>query len=184
MEIIENVLNETSLVNLKRLVLTTNIDWKYLPNCSSHAPVPDPGFVHQILSNKSEINNMVLFQSAIHILGECAQRLDITVGNIVQSRLFMTLPLSYSAPRIKHTDEDYPHTVCLYYLTTHDEDDDDAKTCFFDKDGNLAGKITPVENRAIVFDGSIIHCGGNPKENERVVLNTCFTEKMYGEGNA
>jgi hypothetical protein len=61
-----------------------------------------------------------------------------------------------------HTDFDYPHIVCLYYVN-----DCDGKTIF--KNGK---SFKPKKGNFLIFDGTLEHTHALPIHNDRFVVNS------------
>ena len=60
-----------------------------------------------------------------------------------------------------------PHKVILFYLNVSDGD-----TYFYDKEHKIIDSVTPKGNRAVLFDGSLLHSSSKPIEfARRIVLN-------------
>ena len=71
-----------------------------------------------------------------------------------------------------HIDMKENHKVILFYLN-----DSDGDTYFYDKDHNVIDSVTPKANRAVLFDGSILHSSSKPVEfARRIVLNINLKE--------
>jgi hypothetical protein len=79
-----------------------------------------------------------------------------------------------------HVDTPVKHKNILYYLN-----DNDADTIFFDqyftdissieyRKLNVSHRVTPKENRAIMFDGHIFHAGNVSQSQKRLTLNLSF----------
>ena len=64
-----------------------------------------------------------------------------------------------------HVDQDYPHTVLLYYIN-----DSDGDTYFFKKK-KIIDRVTPKQNRLVIFDGTTHHASSNPSKGHRISLN-------------
>jgi len=59
------------------------------------------------------------------------------------------------------------HWVFLYYIN-----DSDGDTLFFKNENEVLERITPKENRAVLFDGSLLHAASNPARTFlRIVMN-------------
>lgn len=181
MEIINNVLSSLAFQRLETYFLTERCQWSYKYNATfSDAKDPDPGF-HRSISYQDEINDSFLFENCIHILGNSCDKTNFKIDKILQSRSFMTMNFGESSGPQPHVDFFYPHHVCLYYVTSCPEDDEGAKTVFYDKKGNVIAKNTPTANQAVIFDGSIIHASGNPKTGRRIIININFLPYFTGD---
>ena len=56
--------------------------------------------------------------------------------------------------------------------------DSDGDTYFYDKENKIIDSVTPKENRAVLFDGSILHSSSKPIEfSRRIVLNINLVEE-------
>lgn len=70
---------------------------------------------------------------------------------------------------IIHTDYDKPNTYMsmIYYI--HDTDGD---TVFYDNSGKITKRVSPKQNRCVVFPSELRHAGQNPRNNEiRMITN-------------
>ena len=75
---------------------------------------------------------------------------------------------NHNSPHIDLKNE--KHQVLLLYIN-----DSDGDTFFFDKNNKIIKRVSPVKNRAIIFDGDILHAGSHPKINDcRIVINMDF----------
>ena len=93
--------------------------------------------------------------------------------NIFRLRWGMTTTLNKIHRHTPHTDYKYPHKVILFYLN-----DSDGDTYFYDKEHKIIDSVIPKENRAVLFDGSILHSSSKPIEfPRRIVLNINLVDK-------
>jgi hypothetical protein len=75
---------------------------------------------------------------------------------------------NHNSPHVDLKNEE--HKVLLLYIN-----DSDGDTFFFDKNSKIIKKVSPVQNRAIIFDGDILHAGSHPKNSDsRIVINIDF----------
>lgn len=90
---------------------------------------------------------------------------------------FIDLSGKFQPPHVDLKYEDSSpafHWVFLYYIN-----DSDGDTLFFKNEKEIVGeenevleRITPKQNRAVLFDGSLLHAASNPaKNNMRIVMN-------------
>ena len=93
--------------------------------------------------------------------------------NVVRLRWGMTTTLNKIHKHNPHIDMPIPHKVILFYLN-----DSDGDTNFYNKEHKIIDSVTPKENRAVLFDGSILHSSSKPiKFARRIVLNINLVEK-------
>jgi hypothetical protein len=184
MEIIDNVLSSLAFKSLKSHFNSLNCRWFFLQSATVFEGFfdeskEDPAFGLDVFYDEKIIDEHLFLQS-LHILGNCCDKTNITVEKIINSRCWLTLPMKNISSAIPHVDLHYPHHVCLYYIDSCDKKDDLAKTTFFDKEGNVLLRHTPVENQAVIFDGSIMHQSGFPSKGVRRVLNMDFLPRLNG----
>lgn len=73
-----------------------------------------------------------------------------------------------------HIDFPFPHLVALYYVNTNN-----GYTIF--KNGN---KIESIENRLLIFDGSIEHASTTSSDNVRINININFIQNDNKKENS
>lgn len=77
---------------------------------------------------------------------------------------------NHNCPHIDNTK--IKHKTLLYYVN-----DSDGDTFFFNDKDELIKRVTPKKNRAVLFDGDILHCGSHPVESlYRIVLNINYNQ--------
>ena len=87
----------------------------------------------------------------------------------------MTTSINKAWKNKPHIDMKEKHKVILFYLN-----DSDGDTYFYDKDHNIIDSVSPKENRAVLFDGSILHSSSKPtKSARRIVLNINLKEREW-----
>jgi hypothetical protein len=95
------------------------------------------------------------------------RKLNINLVDILQARLFITVPhktsLKHYAP---HTDLECEHLALIYYVN-----DSDGNTVFFDDKNKIIESVTPKKGRIVLFDGHHLHAGGFPSNNPRCIVN-------------
>lgn len=179
MHFIDNVLPHASFMRLKSYVMGPDFRWFYKGNLTTHEEedsLLSPGFSF-VFYNGNDIPDPAGYELAFSVLASCCQSVDHDLHSIVLARAFMTLPHSQKRPRQIHNDLQHQHQVCLYFLTDHDESEEDAKTYFYAPDGTVINAITPKANSAVVFDGMIPHSGGVSDKKRRVVINIDYMLK-------
>lgn len=153
---------------------STHSDGKlhYINNSPTHTSF---GFTHNFLIDKkstnSEFTNLVLplvFQIKDYL----------NASEILRVRMDMTLYNPEKIMHPPHVDSEDNHYSAIYYLN-----ESNGSTVIFNEkmssniDNNLTIKetIEPKPNRLVVFDGSYIHTGYSPSNNNcRVLINSNF----------
>ncbi len=176
-KIIDNALNDSLLTSIQEHVESNRMPWHFLKNSA----YPD--------SIEKEITKFPLTYSFGHMALDKGDNYispfglaDITIPiGLILKDLF-ELEKSYSVHRLRwgmttsinksykntpHIDFLNPHKVILFYLNESDGD-----TYFYDKEHKILDSVSPRENRAVLFDGSILHSSSKPiKFTRRIVLN-------------
>jgi 2OG-Fe(II) oxygenase superfamily len=92
---------------------------------------------------------------------------ELILREVLAARIYLILPYQTEQKHYRpHVDFPYPHTVLLYYVN-----DADGNTVFFNKQKEVVQEVEPKKGRLLVFDGTIYHGGGIPKQNPRCVVN-------------
>jgi len=66
-----------------------------------------------------------------------------------------------------HIDFDLSHYVLIYYVNSCDGD-----TLIFNKNLDISHRITPIKGNFLLFEGSLLHTGTNPKFfDKRLIIN-------------
>ena len=101
---------------------------------------------------------------------------------IIRCMVIMVMPNpNFTAQSMMpHTDWTTPHETCIYYLNSTDGDTVlfdqtyDVSLSITDNDSkkkNVITKISPIQGRAVLFDGLQYHASNPSKTNLRFVLN-------------
>ena len=178
MKVIKNALNNESFLRLKSYVMNPRFSWHYIENIADkdNEQVYSPGFSFNFYDRTEDgLPDAVGYEMVFNLLATCCHEVDHNIDTILQARAFMTVPFPNATKRIPHNDLPYHHQVCLYYLTSHDEEE--CRTEFYDEDGNVFFAQQPEENTAVVFDGSIPHSSGYAVDSRRVIINISYLQK-------
>lgn len=126
---------------------------------------------HTFVDSNSSMSNKSYVTDSL--LKKLSEKVDLSEYNYVsrikanfQSR-FTSGPDCYNTP---HYDNQYPHTVIIYYVN-----DSDGDTFIFENNTfplKIKKRISPKAGRFIIFNGNQFHAGIHPKTNDyRIVIN-------------
>ena len=189
-KIIDNVLNDSLLISIKkRIEAPESMPWYFIANSAtqSSSNILNYSFYHLVF-DKENYNNEILSPSifdmtnTIALISKDLFELEKTY-DIFRLRWGMTTTINKIHRHTPHTDMQNtkdphrPHKVILFYLNVSDGD-----TYFYDKEHKIIDSVTPKENRAVLFDGSILHSSSKPIEfARRIVLNINLVDKKNYE---
>ncbi len=169
MKVIDDAL-PLSLSNHLHKLCCEKCKWDFISDTSQ--PYADgkksPGFGCSILSTGVKGNDFdeklyYRFESSLIILSEVA---GLDILDLIRIRLGLYFPIEIPDDHNRpHVDQDYPHTVLLYYIN-----DSDGDTYFFKKK-KIIDRVTPKQNRLVIFDGTTHHASSNPSKGHRISLN-------------
>jgi len=95
------------------------------------------------------------------------QENKFTLKDIIAGRIFLTIPHETNLKHYAaHTDFDFQHYVCLYYVNNAD-----GPTAFYNQVGKIVKEVEPKKGRLVFFNGLIKHGGGIPKKGPRCIVN-------------
>jgi len=174
MQIIDDFLPEAEAESVRWTLLNEQMPWFFLDNISGYAGEAKNvqyGFYHLLFHQPDGgVTSGVCEQvgSLLDAAGAAAN------GELWRARVGLSTNiggLGVAHPHIDYTNE---HTVVLYYVN-----DSDGDTVLYDGHPDtglsVAEKITPVHNRAVIFDGLRYHSSSYPvKDSRRVVVNMNF----------
>ena len=182
MKIIDNALNDSLLISIKeRIESKSSMPWYFIEDSAAaptqfHSNLLNYSFYHKVL-DKGKPNEVFSppildMTNSIGLILKDSFELEKTY-NIFRLRWGMTTTLNKIHSHTPHTDFSFPHKVILFYLN-----DSDGDTYFYDKEHKIIDSVTPKENRAVLFDGSILHSSSKPiKFPRRIVLNINLVDK-------
>ncbi len=172
MKVMDDVLPTTLAENLYT-TLTWDFKWHFLSNTTgrgyeNHMDGRYPSMVNTVFDSHANVldkDDFYRLESTIWILSDA---LGLNKENLARIRLGLYLPINHGAEHhTPHRDQQYPHTVVIYYVCG-----DDGDTFFFDKKGkNVVERVSPKKNRLVVFDGSTLHASSNPTKGHRISMN-------------
>ena len=181
-ETIDNILQQEQLQSFKEVVESKWFPWNFLDNSA----YPDDkelikrsalnySFYHMCWDNSELMSNYFNKFALIKLASVMKNKfkLDEDDYDLFRMRLGMTTSIDKVHQNTPHVDWDTPHKVILFYFNNADGD-----TYFYDKDEKIIETVSPKENRAVLFDGSILHASSKPVEfSRRIVLNINLLEK-------
>ena len=188
MKIIDNALNDSLLALIQERVEENRMPWMFNKNSA----VSPYGKAQELIINQTPLNfsfNHIAWDAST---GEISHLYDLTNSmglilkdlfelkrsHICRLRWGMTTTINKIHRHTPHIDittdgAPIPHKVILFYLN-----DSDGDTYFYDKEHKIIDSVTPKENRAVLFDGSILHSSSKPIEfARRIVLNINLIDK-------
>lgn len=172
-KVIDNILSESMLSFLKQRIEDLNFPWYYLPNSayddkSTHL---NYSFSHTVLSNNEILSQWFDVTNTSALVIKDAFQLN-SQYKITRLRWGMTTSLNSPHKHNPHIDQDSPHKTILFYLQ-----DSDGDTYFYNEKKEITDSITPKINRAVLFDGTLLHSSSKPiKYGRRLVLNINLEE--------
>lgn len=182
----DNFLPQFYLQSIKDEVLNNNFPWYYRDKTAGTATEDSKtvnfashqyGFHHTPFDHQfGWSNNGLLFKP---IIGAIEERFEIRVDTLIRIRLGMLTNIGEDASHYPHVDYNYPHKTVLLYLDSNGGD-----TIFYNemydieepnKELTVNMRHSPVENRAVLFEGLQYHSSSAPTEaSRRVAININF----------
>ena len=192
-KIIDDVISKDYQDYLEQLLLDSNdLPWFLIRNLneikSNQQNTHTAGLSIQSISDGKDHGMLALiFRSLTYSL---AEKLDISINEIINARTFLQLPggnLSETIVREYHVDYAKPHKVLLYYVN-----DSDGETIVLKQkypfshnrisgltQGEVVQQISPKKGRVVMFDGSHFHSSTVPSKQLRCVINIDVTLSSY-----
>ena len=178
-KIIDNTLNDSLLTSIQEIIESNQMPWNFIENSAygddKEAIKQNPlnySFCHPVFEFDNIISPIYDITKSIGLILKDLFELEKTY-NIIRLRWGMTTTINKIHRHTPHTDMLVPHKVILFYLN-----DSDGDTYFYDKEHKIIDSVTPKENRAVLFDGSILHSSSKPiKFPRRIVLNINLVDK-------
>ena len=185
LKIIDNVLSDSLLTSIQEKIEGPEMPWYFVPNDDymsndiEQAPL-NYSFVHTVCKPKFTSETSYHIET-ISPLNDMTYSLSLILKDLFELKnpygVFfqgwkMTTTIATRHRHTPHTDLNasdilIPYKVILFYLNESDGD-----TYFYDKKHKIIDSITHKENRAVLFDGSILHSSSKPiKFARRIVLN-------------
>ena len=188
-EVIDNFLEKDTFDNVYKKINDVNFPWfknkdfytidkKDLDNTGKFKDVIEyMQFVHLFLTFNVEknvyekSNHFSIIQVLCNKLLQKYTKNDIFIKRAKVNLQPQNLKFNENNHNTPHIDlKNEEHKVLLFYVN-----DSDGDTFFFDNNKKIIKKVSPIKNRAIIFDGNILHAGSHPKNSDcRIVINIDF----------
>jgi len=153
MKIIDNFLNEEEFDIIKKTILREDFPWFFIDRVGYPTDFSDAYFIHTVYQDFS-------FNSPFStILQPLLKKLNVKA--LIRCRALRYIGKEKFIEHAKHTDHNFSHNVCVFYINTNNG---------FTRlhDGSC---VNSVENRALIFDGSMEHNSSNCTDtNFRLIL--------------
>ena len=157
-------------------------EWFYFPSTVANdnefgLGLDSPQLVHSFYCiTKRQTAQMSPKFKLIECMLEKLEKYDIKNVMLIRAKANVLFPtnrnLKHSVPHI-----DLPH-IKHYYNLLYYVNDTDGDTYFFNEDKTIREQISPKRNRAVYFDGDILHASSNPKKyDSRIVINLNLGDK-------
>jgi len=171
-QIIDNFLDEEEFLNIKNTFFPKNendrkLPWSYNPGIVRDPKIGPTGYEeydwmysHSFISSETgkKSQDIDLIEPILKILK------NKYASEIIDARANLLIPTPHHIHHEDHTDRNSFHKVALFYITTNNG---------FTVLKNVA-KIDCIENRMVIFDGSIYHHSVTSTDDVRSVININF----------
>ena len=158
-KIINNFLPKENFQKLKNLLFGKNIPWYYHEHMTNNpSPAHDEGFFSHCFYNYSQPDSNFYFEYIAPIM----QKLNSL--SIIQVRANLLLKKEKQYFSEFHTDYPFKCKTAIFYINKCNG--------YTILDKKLKIKINCEENKMLLFDSTIFHCGASQTdEKRRIVLN-------------
>jgi len=167
MKIIKNCINKSVLVEFQNKINSLNFPWYFLEDSSLENKIQNSinySFSHLILLDNKILSSYYDVTNSIAL--QLKDKFKLDNFSIIRLRLGLTTSFGKKIINKPHIDFEKKHKTILFYLNNSDGD-----TIFYENN-KIKSSITPEENKAVLFDGSIYHSSSKPYNNsKRIVLN-------------
>ena len=165
MEIIHNAINRSNFKELIDLVYSNQFNWYFVgDSIDGGTDCINYSFEHAVFKDDVITSNYHDFIRNIAL--QVKDKFKLDDYKIIRLRFGMITSYGKKIINKPHIDYDKKHKVILLYL-----DNSDGDTYFY-KNKKIIKSISPEKNKAILFDGNIMHSSSKPLRNiRRIVLN-------------
>ena len=180
-KIIDNTLNDSLLTTIQGIIESDKMPWYFIENSAQPSNTElikqtplNYSFFHSVLEANSPETLSPLYDMTYSMSLILKNLFELKTYNVFSLRWGMTTTINKIHRHTPHTDMQLhsgddliPYKVILFYLN-----DSDGDTYFYDKEHKIIDSVTPKENRAVLFDGSMLHSSSKPiKFARRIMLN-------------
>jgi hypothetical protein len=167
MKVLKNIINKSNFIELQKLVFSNTFNWFFVADSAFGGDTKDGinySFFHTALY-EGEINS-TCYNFVNPLVLQMKDKFKLNNYKITRLRFGMTTSYGKKVINKPHIDNEKKHKVILLYINNSDGD------TYFYKNNKIIKTITPEENKAVLFDGSVFHSSSKPiKNNRRIVLN-------------
>ena len=150
--IINNFLQDEHFQEIKKLIEHPDFAWFYTGNVAHQKDTSDEYFTHTFFT-KNNVNSQ-----SINILQPLFDKLEVKA--LVRARALRFVKNTNLIEHEQHIDYAFSHKTAVFYVTTNN-----GFTRL--EDGSV---VNSVENRVVLFDGSLLHNSTNSTDAPRLVL--------------
>lgn len=194
MQVIDNIIPISHQEEIKNTLLGCSFPWYFSDDITfgksllekEQLGTPHPANAHLFRQHCKTHSAYFDLIAPIATIG--AEIAGYKFNDIYQARSFLQYPLNNKFVSNKtdrlHIDLPFNHLVVLYYVI-----DSDGDTLIVDKtrvgnkeeyhhtieDNKITQRITPVQGRAVIFDGKYYHTAEQPQTNMRCIINFDIT---------
>ncbi len=169
-ELKDKVLPNSMSNLMESIVISEKFPWNFLMDSAEGNSVNSHktySFFHTVLRDSQPQSPYfdVFNLGAIQIM----EKFDINISQKRPFRIRLALQTAYGIPVVNtpHIDAPFPHQVIVYYFN-----DSEGNTFLYNEDNTIFKEVAPKRNRAIYFDGLILHSSSKPVNNAaRVIMN-------------
>ena len=174
MNLIYNPLPRPIVMQLNDMCTHHLFPWYHIADTTFNDGRPNPygeefrssSFAHQVIDEYNPVSDhAAYFMSALTLI---ADQVNYNVRDIYRVRLGLCYPDNFKH-HTPHTDYEWQHTTCLYYVNKSDGD-----TYFFSENGDITRQVTPERGKMVVFDGLTKHASSAPTKGIRIAMNVNF----------
>jgi hypothetical protein len=172
-KIIDNFLEEEFFSNIKKIFFPADEEQDKLPWRYKNGIVRDPNLGKTGYEEYDWMYNHCFISSEKNKVSGYKFMIDPIIKKLRAVRIIdacanLLVPTDKHIHHEDHVDRDSPHSVALLYMTTNN-----GYTCLKE-----TAEVNCVENRMLIFDGSIYHHSVTSTDELRCVININFISSL------